>query len=137
MSRKTGLIISWNWSRGYGIVQEQEQTVYEKDTIIMVMDHSMEQFADAVVVSSDGGKVQVKINETNQLKNVDRCCIREQPEGEGNQLFVHNQACAIKEDGAKGFAVAIGKGRVWYDLWERVYFDYGKNNSAINVSHNE
>ena len=37
MSRKTGLIISWNWTRGYGIVQEQELPTYDKDDIVMVI----------------------------------------------------------------------------------------------------
>ena len=138
MTRKTGLIISWNWTRNYGIIQEQEQTRYTKGDVVMVMEPHMDSYDDAVV--DDGmvdGKVRVKFKTSGEYKNVALCCIREQPNEEGKQLFVHHLACTPKDDDAKGFDMPIGKGRVWYDLWERVYFEYGKNNSAIKVSHKE
>jgi len=135
MSRKTGLIISWNWARNYGIVQEQEQTIYTKGDIVMVMDHDMDSYDDAEVDTMVDGKVRVKFKTSGEYKNVSLCCIREQPTEGGKQLFVHNQTCTPKTEDAKGFDMPIGKGRVWYDLWERVYFDYGKNNCAINVNH--
>jgi hypothetical protein len=139
MSRKTGLIISWNWTRAYGIVQEQEQTTYNKGDIVMVMTKDMAQYDDAEVESIVDGKVRVKLKTSRVVKDVKFCCIREQPAEKGKQLFVHNQACHKKVDNAKGFGTdtKIGAGRVWYDLWERVYFDYGKNNCAFNVNHKE
>lgn len=135
MTRKTGLIISWNWTRNYGIVQEQEQTRYAKGDIVMVMEPDMESYDDAEVVGVTDELISVKFKTSGATKNVSLCCIREQPMEEGKQLFVHNQTCEPKTDNAKGFDMPIGKGRVWYDLWERVYFEYGQNNCAINVSH--
>lgn len=137
MTRKTGLIISWNWTRNYGIVQEQEQTRYEKGDIVMVMEPDMDSYDDAEVVNVTDELISVKFKTSGVTKNVSLCCIREQPMEEGKQLFVHNQTCKPRTENAKGFDMPIGKGRVWYDLWERVYFDYGKNNCAINVSHEQ
>ena len=137
MPRKTGLMISWNWTRAYGIVQEQEQTIYEQGDIVMVMDQDMDSYDDAEVLAVVNGKVRVKLKTTQIIKDVSLCCIREQPAEEGKQLYVHNQTCRPKDDNAKGFAQPIGEGRVWYDLWERVYFDYGNSNCAINVNHKE
>ena len=137
MSRKTGLIISWNWTRNYGIVQEQEQTTYTKGDIVMVMAPDMDSYDDAEVDTVVDGNVRVKLKTSGVYKNVDLCCIREHPLDGGKQFFVHNKACKPKNENAKGFAEPIGKGRVWFDLWERVYFDYGNNNCAINVSHEQ
>jgi len=137
MSRKTGLIISWNWTRNYGIVQEQELPTYDKGDIVMVLDESigMDSYDTAEVLSTDGNNIRVKLKTTGEVHDVHLCCIREKPTEGGKQMFVHQEACVKKDDDAKGFAQPIGKGRVWYNLWERVYFDYGKNNGAINVSH--
>ena len=138
MPRKTGLIISWNWTRGYGIVQEQDVSVYTKGDKVMVMTKDMEAFEDAVIMENTNTQtkqIKIKFSTSNREQIVDHCCIREQPIDSGKQLFVHNQSCDPKEYPAKGFIEPIGQGRVWFSLWERVYYDEGPNNSAVNVSH--
>ena len=84
-------MISWNWTRAYGIVQEQEQTIYEQGDIVMVMDQDMDSYDDAEVLAVVDGKVKVKLKTTQIIKDVSLCCIREQPAEESKQLYVHNQ----------------------------------------------
>ena len=138
MPRKTGLIISWNWTRGYGIVQEQGPTVYDEGGLIMAMTDEMKQYDDAEVLEViNPQQIKVLFKTSNKQQIVHPCCIREQPVDSGKQLFVHNASCTPKDKPAKGFDEPIGKDRVWYSLWERGYYNEGPNNSAIKVSHKE
>ena len=42
----------------------------------------------------------------------------------------YNAIGLIGQDG-----MSLGKDRVWYNLWERVYFDVYRQNNAVNVTH--
>ena len=51
---------------------------------------------------------------------------------------MHYANCEKKDYNAIGFGKSgesIGKERVWYNLWERVYFDVSRQNNAVNVTH--
>lgn len=142
MPTKTGLIVSWNWTRGYGIIQEQQPTKYKTNDIIKIMKPGMQSYQEARV-SADTPQNETQIEIWDNLvigakEKIDIAYVREKANQSGKQYFVHNANCEKKDTNAIGFGKkgeSIGKERVWYNLWERVYFDVSRQNNAVNVTH--
>ena len=139
MPTKTGLIVSWNWTRGYGIIQEQQPTKYKKNDIIKIMKPGMKSYQQAQVAKdTPQNETQIEIFSDGLIEKIDIAYVREQANQSGKQYFVHNANCEKKDYNAIGFGKSgesIGKERVWYNLWERVYFDVSRQNNAVNVTH--
>ena len=136
---RCGIMLSWNWNKCYGILEEREFP--KPGDTITCMPPTLKRWHEATIqrIHQDGSH-DVDID-GNIYKNVRILRGKLSEATTAKQLFVHHSRCQIKDYGAVGFGkdgeLTIGKGRVWYDLWEYVYFtsDPLHPNQAFNVTH--
>ena len=132
---RCGIMLSWNWHQNYGILEEREFP--KPGDTITCMPPTLKRWHEATIqrIHQDGSH-DVDID-GNIHTNVRILRGKLSEATTAKQLFVHHSRCQIKNYGAVGFESPIRKGRVWYDLWEYVYFTRDPNhpNQAFNVTH--
>ena len=132
---RCGIMLSWNWQQGYGILEEREFP--KPGDTITCMPPTLKRWHEATIqrIHQDGS-YDVDID-GNIHTNVRILRGKLSEDTMVKQWFVHHSRCQIKNYHAVGFESPIGKGRVWYDLWEYVYFTRDPNhpNQAFNVTH--
>ena len=132
---RCGCILSWNWNYSYGILEEREFP--KPGDTITCMPPSLKRWHEGTIQRMHkDGSYDVDID-GNIHTNVRILRGKLSEATTAKQLFVHHSRCQIKNYHAVGFESPIGKGRVWYDLWEYVYFTRDPNhpNQAFNVTH--
>ena len=132
---RCGIMLSWNWQQDYGILEEREFP--KPGDTITCMPPTLKRWHEATIqrIHQDGSH-DVDID-GNIHTNVRILRGKLSEDTTAKQWFVHHSRCQIKDYGAVGFESPIGKGRVWYDLWEYVYFTRDPNypNQAFNLTH--
>ena len=132
---RCGIMLSWNWNHSYGILEEREFP--KPGDTITCMPPTLKRWHEATIqrIHQDGS-YDVDID-GNIHTNVRILRGKLSEDTTAKQWFVHHSRCQIKDYHAVGFESPIGKGRVWYDLWEYVYFTRDPNhpNQAFNVTH--
>ena len=132
---RCGIMLSWNWNHSYGILEEREFP--KPGDTITCMPPTLKRWHEATIqrIHKDGSH-DVDID-GNIHTNVRILRGKLSEDTTAKQWFVHHSRCQIKDYHAVGFESPIGKGRVWYDLWEYVYFTRDPNhpNQAFNVTH--
>eukprot|EP00944_MAST-04C_sp_MAST-4C-sp1_P005952 g5952.t1 len=133
-------MLSWNWNHSYGILEEREFP--KPGDTITCMPPTRKRWHEATIqrIHQDGSHdVDIDGNIHTNVRIL-RGKLSEATTV-AKQWFVHHSRCQIKNYGAVGFGkdgeLTIGTGRVWYDLWEYVYFTRDPNhpNQAFNVTH--
>ena len=133
---RCGIMLSWNWNYSYGILEEREFP--KPGDTITCMPPTRKRWHEGTIqrIHQDGSHdVDIDGNIHTNVRIL-RGKLSEATTV-AKQLFVHHSRCQIKNYHAVGFEPPIGKGRVWYDLWEYVYFtrDPLHPNQAFNVTH--
>ena len=132
---RCGIMLSWNWNHSYGIMEEREFP--KPGDTITCMPPTLKRWHEGTIQRMhQDGSYDVDID-GNIHTNVRILRGKLSEATTAKQWFVHHSRCQIKDYGAVGFESPIGKGRVWYDLWEYVYFTRDPNhpNQAFNVTH--
>ena len=136
---RCGIMLSWNWNHSYGILEERDFP--KPGDTITCMPPTLKRWHEGTLqrIHQDGSH-DVDID-GNIHTNVRILRGKLTKDTTAKQWFVHHSRCQIKDYGAVGFGkdgeLTIGTGRVWYDLWEYVYFTRDPNypNQAFNVTH--
>ena len=136
---RCGIMPSWNWHQNYGILEEREFP--KPGDTITCMPPTLKRWHEGTIQRMHkDGSYDVDID-GNIYKNVRILRGKLSEDTTAKQWFVHSSRCQKKNYHAVGFGkdgeLTIGKGRVWYDLWEYVYFTRDPNhpNQAFNVTH--
>ena len=132
---RCGIMLSWNWNHSYGILEERD-FIKPGDTITCMPPTLQRWHEGTIQRMHQDGSYDVDID-GNIHTNVRILRGKLTKDTTAKQWFVHHSRCQIKNYNAVGFESPIGKGRVWYDLWEYVYFTRDPNhpNQAFNVTH--